>query len=144
MQPRDANAPTASVSRRSVLGGALAATALLAGGTGDATAQSDGGPTARLYLWDLHPGAQFEVVSGPLDYRPHIDVQEGESFLVDLYWSGYETRAVRYANTRQRVLCFPEQDTVTEGGRYRFDHDYADTRLTTDIVAAGFDRVDGE
>lgn len=145
-QPLDADARPAatSASRRSVLRRALAAAGLLVGGAGDAAAGTDDEPTARIYLRDLSPGARFDVVSGPLDYEPRIDVQAGESFLVDLYWAGYETRVVRYANTRERVLCFPEQGVVAEGQRYRFDDDYADTRLTTDLVEVGVERVDGE
>lgn len=75
---------------------------------------------ARIYIFDYYPNATFQMVSKPLAYKPKVHVQEGEAFLAEMYWSKYETRLIRYANTNKRVLFFPQIRTkVKMGDRYQ-------------------------
>lgn len=89
-----------------------------------------------MYGSDWHPNARFRVVSQSLEYKPAVSVQEGESFLADLYWSGYETRVIRYENARERVLFFPpaeadvDRDTTYRTGAIRSTDELAEGIVT--------------
>lgn len=97
---------------------------------------SDGGTLARIHLNDFRPGARFRVVSGPLDYTPRFEIQEGEGFLVDQYWAGFGTRVLRYANTNGRVLFFPREDaTVRRNRTYAFGDVRDADQLAPGVVA---------
>ncbi|MGQ3414196.1 hypothetical protein [Natrinema versiforme] len=96
---------------------------------------------ARLYGSDWHPDARFRVVSRPLEYKPSVSVQEGESFLADLYWSGYETRVIRYENTRERVLFFPPAEAdVDRNATYRTGAIRSTDELAEGVVTIEFQR----
>ncbi len=71
---------------------------------------------ARIYVFDYYPDATFRVASKPLAYKPAVQVQEGESFLSEMYWSKYETRVIRYENTNKQVLFFPRKGGVVDTG----------------------------
>ena len=134
-----------AVSRRAaLLAAGVAAGGLGAIGVGNATAQDDAVTEARIYADDYHRNARFRVVSKPLDYVPEVQVQEGEAFLADLYWRGYETRIARYGNTRERVLFFPPTDAGVEQGRaYRTGEIRSTAELAEGIVTIGFRPADG-
>jgi hypothetical protein len=72
---------------------------------------------ARIYVFDYYPDATFQVASEPLAYKPTVQVQEGESFLAEMYWSKYETRVIRYENTNKQVLFFPRVGRVVKTGK---------------------------
>jgi hypothetical protein len=131
---------------------ALRTAALAAGGTvlgllgADGAAGAPGGDaasfTARLYANDFHPNARVRVVSKPLEYVPTTEVQSGEAFISDMYWRGYETRVLRYANTGERVLFFPPTDApVREGRAYRTGRIRSTEELDPGIVAVGLESV---
>lgn len=112
--------------------------------TTGSTARSNEPYRARTYANDFYPGARFRVVSDDVGYEPRVSVQEGESFLADLYWSDYETRIVRYANTEERVLFFPHVDAPVErGATYRSGRIRSAEELADGVVAVGFGPVDG-
>ena len=146
----ESNGPT----RRSVLEtGALAAVgatlglATRAGGTrrsqsDDGTVERGSRYAARIYASDFYPDARFRVVSGPLDYKPNVEVQEGEAFLEGLYWNDFGTRIIRYENTGERVLFFPALDAPIErGARYRTGRVRSADQLAEDVVSVGFGPV---
>lgn len=134
--------------RRSVLRTAGLSTAALGIGTSVAsgsTTQQSGFRRARMYASDFYSGARFRVVSADFEYEPRVSVQEGESFLADLYWNDYETRIVRYANTEERVLFFPRSDAAVERGTtYRTGQIRSTEELADGVVAIGFSAVTGD
>lgn len=142
MSPDDDTA-VASLSRRAaVQSAALTAAALALGlpGVEGRTASQDDESLARIYAHDFYPGAEFEVVSEPLPYRPETPVQEGEAFLADLYWNGYETYVVRYENTNERVLFFvPESADVERGQTYQTGEIQSTHELADGVVGVSFD-----
>lgn len=142
----ESNDPT----RRSVLGRGLASVGLALGlptrvGALDQeeTTQRDGEYRARIYETDFRSGARFWVVSKPLDYKPHVPVQEGEAFLEDLYWNGYDTRIIHYEGTNRRVLFFPALDVPIErDAPYRMGRVRSADQLADGIVSVGFGPVE--
>lgn len=105
-------------------------------------ADPDAGFRARVYVEDFRPGARFEVVSGPIDYKPQFAIQEGESFLIDQYWAGFGTRIAEYGNTNERVLFFPRTDApVREDRRYRFAGVTSTDQLAPGVVAVRVEPV---
>lgn len=114
---------------------------------GSALAQDDGdtqsGPRARMYVHDFYPGARFRVVSDALEYKPAVEVQEGEAFLEAQYWSDYGTRIVRYENTGERVLFFPPLNAgVEKGDVYHLGEIRSTETLAEGVLAVGIDRVE--
>ncbi|ELY97921.1 hypothetical protein [Natrialba asiatica] len=96
---------------------------------------------ARLYGNDFYPAARFRVVSSSLEYKPAVSVQEGETFLGDLYWSDYDTRLIRYENTQERVLFFPPFEAdLDQETTYRTDRIQSTDELADGIVRIGFHR----
>lgn len=142
MSPNDDPTGPALSRRAAVQAGALTAAALafgLPGVEGVPTAQQDES-LARVYAHDFYPSATFRVVSGPLDYTPETPVQEGEAFLADLYWNGYETRIVRYENTNERVLFFaPESAGVERGQIHRMGEIQSTDELADGVVGVTFE-----
>lgn len=132
-----------SLSRRAALQtGALtaAALALRLPTVGATTATQEDEQLARVYAHDFYPGAEFQVVSDAIDYKPETPVQEGEAFLADLYWSDYETRIVRYENTNERVLFFaPESADVERGQTYQTGEIQSTHELADGVVGVTFD-----
>ncbi|ELY87930.1 hypothetical protein C484_15994 [Natrialba taiwanensis DSM 12281] len=97
---------------------------------------------ARLYGNDFYPAARFRVVSSSLEYKPAVSVQEGETFLGDLYWSDYDTRLIRYENTQERVLFFPPFEAdLDQETTYRTDRIQSTDELADGIVRIGFHRA---
>ncbi|MFH5801092.1 hypothetical protein [Haladaptatus sp. CMAA 1911] len=95
---------------------------------------------ARIYVFDYYPDATFQVASKPLAYKPTVRVQEGESFLSEMYWSKYETRIIRYENTNERVLCFPRKgDMIEAGKRYQMMRMKKTKELAKGIVSIEFE-----
>ncbi|WP_323172858.1 hypothetical protein [Natrialba sp. PRR66] len=149
-----------SVSRRSVVQtGSLLLGALASGSIGatrvsaqsgsssesepEAEPESEAEPDfqARLYGNDFYPAARFRVVSSSLEYKPAVSVQEGETFLGDLYWSDYDTRLIRYENTQERVLFFPPFEAdLDQETTYRTDRIQSTDELADGIVRIGFHR----
>ena len=136
--------------RRSVLRRTLASAGVALGlaTRGGATDRRGNGTTqnseyrARIYASDLRPGALFRVVSGPIDYKPEVPVQEGEAFLEGLYWNDYGTRIIRYQNTGERVLFFPALDApIDRGAPYRMGNVRSTDQLAEGIVGVGFGPV---
>lgn len=135
---------TTASRRATLLAAGVAAGGFGLTGAGSATAQDAGETRARIYASDYYPDARFRVVSKPLDYEPDVPVQEGEAFLEDLYWRGYETRIARYENTRERVLFFPPAAAAVERGRtYRTGEIRSTEELAGGIVTVGFRPVAG-
>lgn len=158
MQSDDAKATSRGVSRRSAtLAGALAAGRFAFGlptvvhattrnETGDrsGTGESETGDElrARIYADDFYREARFQVVSDDLDYEPAVSLQEGEAFIEELYWNGYETRIIEYGNTRERVLFFPAEAAGVERGRpYRTGRIRSTEELAEGIVGVRFEPV---
>lgn len=97
---------------------------------------------ARIYVFDYYPDATFRVVSKPLAYKPTVRVQEGESFLAEMYWSKYETRVIRYENTNKQVLCFPRKEEVVKAGnRYQMMRMRKTKELAKGIISIEFEPV---
>ncbi|WP_232686897.1 hypothetical protein [Halobacterium zhouii] len=140
--PPDDDTISPSLSRRAaVQAGALTAAALAFGlpGVRGASTEQEADALARIYASDFHPDARFEVVSNPLDYTPETPIQEGEAFLVDRYWRGYETRVIRYGNTNERVLFFvPESADVEPGQTYETGEIRSTDELAEGIVGVTF------
>ena len=142
MSPNDGISQPTLSRRAAVQTGALTAAALafgLPGVEGAPAAQQDE-TLARVYAHDFYPSARFEIVSEPLPYKPETPVQEGEAFLADFYWNGYETRVVRYENTNERVLLFvPESAGVERGQTHRMGEIRSTDELADGVVGVTFE-----
>ncbi len=91
--------------------------------------------SARLYAPDYFPDAIFTIESDPLAYKPTVKVQEGESFLEELYWRNYTTRVIRYANTGERVLFFPHKNArISKKNQYRLGKIQSTKELAKGII----------
>lgn len=132
-------------SRREALIRVLTVGGLLFGSSTIGRASQDSRSTAgraKLYGNNVYPEARFRVVSDDLDYKPDVEVQEGEAFLGALYWNGYGTRIIRYANTGERVLFFPAT-TVEKGRAYQISRIRSTNELPEQIVTVTFRPVKG-
>ena len=111
MTKEDTPADTGESTRRSFMkkGAAGVATATLAtSGLGAAVAQDDGtigeGWKALIFTNNFHPQGQFSIVSGVTQWTPNF----GE--VQDNWFSGYNTRMIRWQNTGETVPLFVAQD----------------------------------
>ena len=96
---------------------------------------------ARIYVLDYYPDATFQVASEPLAYKPTVQVQEGESFLAEMYWSKYETRVIRYENTNKQVLFFPRRGVVKTGEKCQMKRMKETKELAKGIINIEFKPV---
>lgn len=157
--------------RRSFLKrGALAAGALslgLGGGTaaaqdggtgtstpsgGGTTTPSEGGTTptggsgeALMYSDEFRPGAQFRVVSPPIEQNPDV---EGAFQGSGSMWAEHSTRMIEYLNTNEQVYFFPPYNSNLEQGRvYELQENFSPASNDTAseaIVSVRYHRVGDE
>lgn len=115
MTDNDNTNPLDSVadSRRSFMkkgAAATAGTSLLAAGMGNAAAQNGDddwfddafaeSDKALMFTDQVRPGAFFVITSPVLQWNPNVEAVE------DNIWSEYNTRQIRYINTRERATFF--------------------------------------
>ena len=86
----------------------IASAALATTGVGTAVAQDDGvldeGWKGLIFANNFHPQARFTFVSGVTEWTPNF----GE--VQDNWFSGYDTRMIRWFNTGEVVPLFVAQD----------------------------------
>ena len=88
----------------------VASAALVGSGVGTAVAQDDGGGVldegwkGLIFTDNFHPQARFTFVSGVTEWTPNF----GE--VQDNWFSGYDTRMIRWLNTGEVVPLFVAQD----------------------------------